>query len=280
LSGDKLPSTNNKRWGNVVTTRTIAPLSAILIAAFLNTILNAPAAAATNVAFANFQGAWVATTTYNPGDVVTYMGSSYICLVQNLHHFPTTNHVDWALMDPPGATGATGPQGPQGIPGPAGPPGPAGSGASLALVDANGVLIGPYDPFGQAAVITTGGRTISLGVLSATGAGDETELAFFDAQASDGTGTFYHTAKDCSDPRLFLLNTPIAQGLLWGGVLYVPSTTGLVSASSIVAVEVIEGGQSFSQPGPCNNTGSGLKGAPVVTAPLPNVVAPFSIQVR
>jgi hypothetical protein len=260
-----------------VTARKFAPLSAILIAALLNTILNAPAAAATDVAFTNFQAAWLANTAYSPGDVVTYTGASYICLIANTHLAPSTHPHDWAILDAPGATG---PQGPQGVPGPAGPPGPAGSGASLALVDANGLLIGPYDPFAQAVVITTGGRTISLAVSSATGTEDATALSFYDAQASDGTGTFYHTAHDCSDPRLFLLNTPIAVGLLWGGVLYVPSTTGLVSGSSIVAVEQIGNGQSFSQPGACNNVSSGFKGAPVVTAPLPSVVAPFSIQVR
>jgi hypothetical protein len=99
-------------------------LSAILIAVFLNAAVSAPAAAATNVAFTNFQGAWVATATYTPGDVVTSAGASYICIQTNTHVAPTRTAY-WKILDAAGATGATGPAGPAGA---AGPQGPAGTG--------------------------------------------------------------------------------------------------------------------------------------------------------
>jgi Collagen triple helix repeat (20 copies) len=91
-----------------------------------------------SVAIRSFGGAWAAGATYKTGTVVTYLGSSYLCLVRNSGVAPNTNTGDWALLDsagapgPRGATGATGPEGPpgpQGAVGPAGPrgvPGPAG----------------------------------------------------------------------------------------------------------------------------------------------------------
>jgi hypothetical protein len=85
-----------------MTTRTsaFAPLSTILIAVFLNAALNVPDASATDVAFTNFQGAWAAASTYNPGTVVTYGGVSYICLVENTHLAPTTHPHYWAALGP------------------------------------------------------------------------------------------------------------------------------------------------------------------------------------
>jgi hypothetical protein len=112
-----------------MTTRTcaFAPLSAILIAAFLSAALRVPAAAATDVPITDFEGAWSASLTYNPGAVVTASGASYICLVQNTHFAPATHPQYWKILDAAGATGATGPAGPQGPPGPAGPTGPSGT---------------------------------------------------------------------------------------------------------------------------------------------------------
>ena len=77
-----------------------APLSVILIAVFLNAALSVPDASATDVAFTNFQGAWAAATTYDPGSVVTYGGASYICLVQNTHFAPVNHPNYWADLGP------------------------------------------------------------------------------------------------------------------------------------------------------------------------------------
>src|ERR1700722_1964413 len=93
---------NNQPRGNGMTTRAFAfaPLSVILIAVFLNAALSVPDASATDVAFTNFQGAWAAATTYDPGSVVTYGGASYICLVQNTHFAPVNHPNYWADLGP------------------------------------------------------------------------------------------------------------------------------------------------------------------------------------
>jgi hypothetical protein len=123
-----------------------APLSALLLAAFLNTTLSAPAAAATDVAITDFQGAWAQGITYAPGAVVTYQGASYICISQNTHFAPSTHPGFWKVMDAAGAAGATGPAGPQGPAGPAGPPGPSGTSGVLGsngTTFVEGSVVGP-----------------------------------------------------------------------------------------------------------------------------------------
>lgn len=82
-----------------MTSRTfaLAPLGAFLIAVFLNAALSAPAAA-TDVALTDFEGAWVATATYKPGAVVTYEGSSYVCLTENTKIKPPARPHYWAVL--------------------------------------------------------------------------------------------------------------------------------------------------------------------------------------
>ena len=82
-------------------------------------------AAAVDVPVTDFQGAWVASTTYVPGAIVTYQGASYISIVQSTHIAPVRTAY-WKIIDAAGATGPAGPPGPQGPAGPAGPPGTTG----------------------------------------------------------------------------------------------------------------------------------------------------------
>lgn len=77
-------------------------------------------------------GVWSASQTYQPYDVVSYNGSSYISLSGNNTAVPTdTQH--WSMLAQKGDQGAQGNQGPQGsvgATGPQGPPGPAGPGVA------------------------------------------------------------------------------------------------------------------------------------------------------
>jgi hypothetical protein len=81
----------------ITRTFAFAPLSANLTAAFLNGALSA-AAAATDVAFTDFQRAWSASVTYNPGTVVTYQGTTYISISQNSHIKPPAHTHYWATL--------------------------------------------------------------------------------------------------------------------------------------------------------------------------------------
>jgi len=85
-----------------MTTRTsvFAPLSAILIACVLNAALSVPAAAATEVPFTDFRGAWVVNATYSAGTVVTYNGASYIALKENSRTIPAGHPGNWAPLGP------------------------------------------------------------------------------------------------------------------------------------------------------------------------------------
>jgi Collagen triple helix repeat (20 copies) len=88
-----------------VTTRKFVPLSALLVVSLLSAAIPALVAAATTIAFTNFRAAWVSTTAYGAGAVVTYNGASYFCLVGNTGIKPTgapTSATDWAILDAPG----------------------------------------------------------------------------------------------------------------------------------------------------------------------------------
>jgi hypothetical protein len=115
----------------------------------------------------SFAGAWSDSLTYRPGTVVTYQGSSYLCLEKNDRVAPDTNTGDWALLVSPGAKGpagaagpagpqgmqgpqgATGPEGPRGIPGAPGSAGPAGPRGATGSPGAAGV-VGPMGATGPA----------------------------------------------------------------------------------------------------------------------------------
>jgi hypothetical protein len=82
-----------------------------------------------------FKGAYSGATSYVVNDVVTYNGSSYICILATTGNLPT-NPTYWTLVNSIGATGATGPvgaTGPTGITGATGvtgATGPSGAGAT------------------------------------------------------------------------------------------------------------------------------------------------------
>lgn len=75
----------------------------------------------------NFRGAWDIETTYEIGDVVQYLGSSYYkhSEPQGMTDIPIQNN--WYLIAQKGNDGIAGSQGPQGETGPQGPEGPTGS---------------------------------------------------------------------------------------------------------------------------------------------------------
>lgn len=75
----------------------------------------------------NITGNFSGTRTYMENDVMTYNGTSYVALNDNLLNNPPTDplgDVNWALFV---MTGPAGPQGPQGIAGPEGPKGDTGA---------------------------------------------------------------------------------------------------------------------------------------------------------
>ena len=90
----------------------------------------------------NPMGNWVAENEYFVDDIVTYNGSSYICI--NNHSGvvtpPNSDTLNWLLFT---AKGDTGPQGPVGATGATGPRGPAGAtGAVATVVQTTGTATG------------------------------------------------------------------------------------------------------------------------------------------
>ena len=67
----------------------------------------------------NWLGDWQSTTTYVPNDVVSYIGSSYICIATNTNQYPFNGSSYWSVLAEQGMPGA-------GSPGEPGAPGPAG----------------------------------------------------------------------------------------------------------------------------------------------------------
>jgi Collagen triple helix repeat (20 copies) len=101
-----------------------------------------------NEAGINWQGAWSNATAYKKGDAVSYQGSSYIAIVDNIN-VPPTNIVNWNQLAKKGNVGATGPAG---APGPQGLPGPTGAAGATGATGAQGPqgVAGPVGPQGPA----------------------------------------------------------------------------------------------------------------------------------
>jgi hypothetical protein len=149
------------------TSRKFVLLSAILIAVFLGATASAPAAAV-SVSVTSFRGVWVSTAMYTAGQVVTYKGASYICLVKNTNVLPNANTGDWAILDAPGAKGATGATGPQGSTGPAGPQGPTGTQGAMGSPGLAGP-VGPQGPAGARGAMGSQGVAGTPGVQGPAG---------------------------------------------------------------------------------------------------------------
>jgi hypothetical protein len=59
-----------------------------------------------------WQGAWSSSTTYQPYDVVSYSGTSYVCVASNTNVNPSTDSgSNWQIAASKGDAGATGPSG-------------------------------------------------------------------------------------------------------------------------------------------------------------------------
>ncbi len=119
------------------------------------------------------RGAWSAAQTYNPLDVVTYVGSSYWATAASTDVVPGTDGTRWTQIAAAGATGpagpagpvgATGPPGSPGAPGPTGASGPAGALGPQGIQGVAGVA-GPTGPSGPA------GATGATGPAGSTGPG-------------------------------------------------------------------------------------------------------------
>lgn len=100
-----------------------------------------------------WKGAYNALTAYVPDDVVSYGGSSYICIQNSTGNLPT-NVLYFELMASIGATGATGSTGSTGATGatgstgPTGATGPAGAdGFIYETVDGNSVPAEADEPY-------------------------------------------------------------------------------------------------------------------------------------
>jgi hypothetical protein len=129
-----------------------------------------------------YVGTWSASTTYAAGDIVTYLGSSYIANLSNINEAPNTSG-KWNIIvskgdtGPQGATGATGAQGPQGIQGPAGPQGATGATGPQGAQGIKGDTgdtgatgpTGPQGPQGDTGPTGATGATGAQGIQGATG---------------------------------------------------------------------------------------------------------------
>jgi hypothetical protein len=126
-------------------------------------------------------GSWNSGTTYLVDEVVSYLGSSWICILMNSNNAPDVSPTYWELVAEQGATGATGLLGQTGATGPQGDVGETGAtGVSIiGQTGATGVtgatgpagfgFSGPTGPTGESgATGATGVGTI--GMTGATGA--------------------------------------------------------------------------------------------------------------
>ena len=115
----------------------------------------------------NYLGDWESTTTYQPYDVVTYLGSAWITPTVSLNQIPGISG-GWYVIVSVGATGPTGATGPQGDIGPTGPQGATGPTGSQGATGPIGAT-GPTGPQGIQGVTGPTGPTGSQGIQGITG---------------------------------------------------------------------------------------------------------------
>ena len=203
-----------------------------------------------------WQGAWSGATAYTANQVVSYLGSSYLCLVGNTNVAPPTSATDWALIAQAGAAGA------------------AGSPASVSI---GSTFAGP--PLSYPSVTNTGSG--SAAVLNFT-----IPQSWFLGQnyvaTLNGTGWAFTINGSClsvvgttytfSCPSLF---SAITSGTNTGAVMLVgtgaslsPTGSGTVSANQINGVPLCSGfsptdGQALQYttggtPNPCYSSGTSM----------------------
>lgn len=140
---------------------------------------------------ATFKGAYGAGTSYVVNDIVTYQGSSYICILASLGNVPT-NTTYWSVLASVGSTGVTGATGPTGSTGTAGavgatgatgPTGPTGVTGDTGPTGLNGVTgaTGPTGPTGPAGATGVTGVTGVTGPAGTTGVTGPTGPSTFTA---------------------------------------------------------------------------------------------------
>lgn len=112
-----------------------------------------------------FVGTYNAATSYVPGDVVTYIGSSYVALRSGKGVSPvgsSASATNWTVMAQAGATG------PQGLPGPQGFPGLAGANGLQGLPGAAG-MTGPQGAVGPTGLQGLAGAAGAQGIAGPQG---------------------------------------------------------------------------------------------------------------
>ena len=119
------------------------------------------------------RGSWSAAQTYNPLDVVTYLGSAWWATAANTGVTPGSDATKWTQL---AAAGAAGPAGAPGTVGPAGATGPAGLAGSPGPIGPTGATgpqgpLGPTGPAGPQGPTGPIGPTGLTGPAGATGAG-------------------------------------------------------------------------------------------------------------
>lgn len=117
----------------------------------------------------NWTGTWSSFFTYAKNDGVTYLGKSYVSLINgNLGNPPNTSPGQWQLIADVGSQGPTGPTGPTGNTGPAGPTGSTGATGNTGPTGNTG-LTGATGPTGVAGPTGATGNTGSTGATGPTG---------------------------------------------------------------------------------------------------------------
>jgi hypothetical protein len=116
----------------------------------------------------NWRRAWRDDVTYDPGDGVSYQGSSWYCEQQHMDWYPRPDDLTWTLMAQAGDIGPTGPTGDQGIQGPTGPTGPTGADGEVGATGPTGPT-GSQGIQGEAGIAGPTGANGSDGPTGPTG---------------------------------------------------------------------------------------------------------------
>lgn len=109
-----------------------------------------------------WQGEWTWERDYVRGQLVSWRGSSYLCLADNRVRQPDESPGVWALLAAKGAKGERGQPGQDGERGPRGWTGPAGPGSASIIQSGGGASIGDFTDWTPEAISQGGSLTYTI----------------------------------------------------------------------------------------------------------------------
>ncbi len=192
-----------------------------------------------------YRAAWSGITAYAVNDLVTYDGTSYVCLIANTDVTPGTGD-SWSVLAQKGDVGSTGPQGDAGATGSTGPQGDAGPAGATGPTGSTGPQ-GDVGPTGATGPAGSGVVSVTVPALSSFTWQNQNGAVATQATA----GLILQSSSGNSGPNIEALTVAVPVGTSW--TIYAKVGATIPTTTSIAGLMLTDGTKLIVF-GPCNST--------------------------